>query len=126
MYKTTSNQLYSAFFSASNMQNINNMIRESVSSKTGKHTGDQNQSDLYNFMQSVYSVNSFNYNGDVRNQVNWMNSVVAEKAVRQIISGMMMYSQYQSDIQRLPVPSSLPVSTTQYGKKFGTDTNIGW
>lgn len=126
MYKVSETTLYRAFFNQSNYDRINRMIQKSVYDRTQIRIGPQNQADLYNLMQSVYSVNSINYDGNIENQVEWMNSVVSQKAARQVLSGLMMHRQYQSDISSLPVPTSLPVSTTQYGKKFGTDSRPGW
>lgn len=126
MYKVSETTLYRAFFNLSNYDRINRMIQKSVYDRTQIRIGPQNQADLYNLMQSVYSVNSINYDGNIENQVEWMNSVVSQKAARQVLSGLMMHRQYQSDISSLPVPTSLPVSTTQYGKKFGTDSRPGW
>lgn len=126
MYKVSETSLYRAFFNQSNYDRLNRMIQSDVFNKTNIRIGAQNQSDLYNLMQSVYSVNSVNYDGNLQNQVEWMNSVVVQKAARQVISGLVMHRQYRSDIASLPAPTSLPVSTTQYGKKFGTDSRPGW
>lgn len=126
MYKVSETTLYRAFFTQSNYTRINNLIRDAVYTKARVQIGPQNQADLYNLMQSVYSVNSVHYDGNIQSQVEWMNSIVVQKAVRQILSGLMMQRQYQSDITSLPAPTSLPVSTTQYGKKFGTDSRPGW
>lgn len=124
MYKLERNELHDTFFSSSNMTEILNIIREKVQSKTGKVIANQNRNDLYNLMWSVYSVNSYNYNGDIPRQLLRLNTLVANKATDQIVSGILMYKQYIRDVYTGPVPNNLPVSTTQYGRKFGTDTRI--
>lgn len=124
MYKLEGNSLHDTFFSGENKTRIMNMIKQLVQSKTGKQVGNQNGFDLYNLMWSVYSVNSYNYQGDVGAQVNTLNSIVVNKASDQVISGFLMYQQYIRDIYTDPVPNGLPVSTTQYGRKFGTNTRI--
>lgn len=118
--------LYDSFFNQSNIDRINRMIQDEVRDKTGVRIQPQNQYDLFNLMQSVYSVNNVNHTEGIRGQVDWMNTLVSQKASRQVVSGIMMNQQYQNDIQRLPVPPTLPISTTQYGKKFSTDSRPGW
>lgn len=118
--------LYDAFFSQDNIDRINRMIHDEVLDKSGFRVQPQNQYDLFNLMQSVYSVNNVNPTEALDGQVRWMNTLVSQKATRQIVSGIMMNQQYQRDIRQLPVPPLLPVSTTQYGKKFSTDSRPGW
>lgn len=102
------------------------IIRRIVMNRTGKdiNPNSQNSFDLYNIMWSVYSVNSFNYSGDIDYQIDTMNGIVANKASDQIVSGILMYKQYVQDIYTGPIPNRLPVSTTQYGKKFGVGTRL--
>jgi hypothetical protein len=118
--------LYSAFFNQSNVDKINRNIREIVNEKTGVTINEQNQNDLFNLMQSVYSVNNMSQTESIADQVDWMNSIIIRKAAQQVVSGIMMNVQYQMDIQKLPTPSDLPVNVSQYGKKISTDSIPGW
>jgi len=124
MYKLESNPLHDAFFSNGNYSQIMRIVQNKVYQRTGNQVNSQNMFDLFNLMWSVYSVNSYNYSGDLERQVNTMNDIVANKAADQIVSGMLMYKQYVQDIYTVPIPNRLPVSTTQYGKKFGVGTKI--
>lgn len=124
MYKLEANPLHDAFFSNQNYSRIMRIIQGIVYQRTGNTVDSQNLFDLYNLMWSVYSVNSYNYSGDIDHQISTMNSIVANKASDQVISGMLMYKQYVHDIYTTPIPNRLPVSTTQYGKKFGVDSKI--
>lgn len=126
MYRLESNPLHDAFFSNANYTQLMSIIRRIVMNRTGKdiNPNSQNSFDLYNIMWSVYSVNSFNYSGDIDYQIDTMNGIVANKASDQIVSGILMYKQYVQDIYTGPIPNRLPVSTTQYGKKFGVGTRL--
>ncbi len=126
MYKLESNPLHDTYFSNANYSRVMSLIKDTVRNRTGVlvNPWTQNSFDLYNIMWSVYSVNSFNYSGDIEYQINKMNSIVVNKASDQIVSGMLMYKQYIHDIYTMPIPNRLPTSTTQYGKKFGVNTTI--
>lgn len=126
MYKQESNPLHDTFFSRSNYNDILSSIHSRVLERTGRNVDPRKQSefDLFNIMWSVYSVNSYNYSGDIDRQILKLNSIVVNKVADQVVSGVLMYKQYIHDIYTGPVPNSLPVSTTQYGRKFGTDTRI--
>jgi len=118
--------LYSAFFSQSNVDKINRTVRDIVNERTGVTINTQNQNDLFNLMQSVYSVNNMSQTESIDDQVEWMNSIITRKAAQQVLSGIMMNIQYQMDIQKLPTPSDLPMNVSQYGKKISTDSIPGW
>jgi hypothetical protein len=97
-----------------------------VNERTGVTINTQNQNDLFNLMQSVYSVNNMSQTESIDDQVEWMNSIITRKAAQQVLSGIMMNIQYQMDIQKLPTPSDLPMNVSQYGKKISTDSIPGW
>lgn len=126
MYKLESNPLHDEFFSNENYSRIIQLTRQKVYGRTGNDIdpASQNFFDLYNTMWSVYSVNSYNYSGDIQRQVNTMNSIIVDKISDQIVSGILMYKQYVKDIYTGPIPNRLPVSTTQYGKKIGVGTKL--
>ena len=126
MYKLESNPLHDTYFSTVNYTRILGLIKAKVNSRSGKNIDVTKQSkfDLFNMMWSVYSVNSFNYSGDIEYQINKMNNIVSDKATDQIISGLLMQQQYMNDIYSLPIPNRLPQSSTQYGKKFGINTGL--
>lgn len=124
MYGKTGSPLYQAFFSNSNVDEIQELIQDEVEKITGVSIRKQDHRDLWNVMQSVFSVNSFNPNGNIGNQVQWMNSIVARKCVSQVVTGLQMYKMYINDIS-LPIrPNSLPLYTSSYGSKISVGTKI--
>lgn len=124
MYSKTKNQLYSVFFSRNNMDTIQRYIQDEVEKYTGVRIDNQDSLDLFNLMQSVYSVNSFNPHGDVSKQIDWMNRIVVRKSVSQIVTGMHMYKQYISDISNPIRPSTLPRYTSTYGNKIPVGSKV--
>lgn len=121
MYNQESNQLRSWFFSPANIDRIQNSIQRETRTQTGVTIGRQNDSDLIAIMNSVYSVNSWNPYGEYDNQINFMNSRVTEKALSQVKTGILSYKMYLNDLNSIPVPSDLPVNTSSYGRKIGTN-----
>lgn len=124
MYGKANSPLYNAFFSRDNIDEIQELIQEDVERITGVSIQRQDGRDLWNLMQSVYSVNSFNPQGDIHKQVQWMNSIVVRKCTSQVVTGLQMYKMYINDIS-LPIrPSALPKYTSNYGNKIPVGTKI--
>lgn len=121
MYNQERNQLRSWFFSPANIDRIQSSIHNETKAKTGISIGRQNDSDLIAIMNSVYSVNSWNPYGEYDNQINFMNSRVTEKAVSQVKTGLLSYKMYLNDLNSVPIPADLPVNTSSYGRKIGTN-----
>ncbi len=124
MYSKVQNSLYTQFFSRANMNVIQEDIRANVYDFSGVKISDQDMLDLFNIMQSVYSVNSFNPNGNIASQVDWMNKIVVRKCSSQIITGLHMYKRYISDISNPIRPSNLPRYTSTYGNKIPVISKI--
>lgn len=124
MFKQESSPLYSAFFSEENADRVQLGIQNEVQNSIGVRVDKQNPADLFAIMASVYSVNVMNAYGNVGQQVQNMNRITVSKAAEQVVSGIRSYQMYIKDISSRPVPNSLPVSTSSYGKKLGAQ-NFG-
>lgn len=119
MFKQEGNPLYTAFFSEENADAIQRGIQSEVYKAVGVNVQKQNGADLFALMGSVYSVNTANPYGNIQQQVANMNRITVSKAAAQVVSGIRSYQMYISDISSRPVPNSLPVNTSSYGKKIG-------
>lgn len=124
MYSKAQNTLYTQFFSSSNMNVIQRDIRANVYNFSGVEVSDQDMLDLFNIMQSVYSVNSFNPNGNISSQIDWMNKIVVRKCSSQIITGLHIYKRYIYDISNPIRPSNLPRYTSTYGNKIPVNVKL--
>jgi hypothetical protein len=117
--------LNSLFFSEFNQDVVNRGIREMYFRNYGAKIDYQNKNDVLTLMRSVFIANSANPYGNVKEQVRFMNGRVIEQAVSQIVTGLNQYIGYMRDMRKPVVPPAVPVSTTDYGNKFGKSTKIG-
>ena len=117
--------LNNAFFSAQNMNKIQNSIRSSVKSETGLSIDRQNDDDLATIMRYIYITNSLNPGADVTSQVMLMNQRTKDKAMNQVRTGLAERIGYLRDIVEPIRPNALPVSTTTYGNKIPYNNKIG-
>jgi hypothetical protein len=118
--------LNSLFFSEFNTNLIQRSIRQSFKDKTGISIDYQNSNDLYSIMRVVFINNSGDPNANVQKQVKYMNDIVVKTAIGQVQTGVSQYMGYIHDVESLSVPIDRPTSTTNYGKKFGINNNIGF
>ena len=124
--RQTKNPLGNAFFSAENMNVIQNSIRNTIKSETGLNIDRQNNNDLATIMRYIYITNSFNPGSDISSQVMLMNKRTSEKAVGQVRTGLAERIGYLRDIASPIYPNARPVSTTTYGNKMGYNDKIGF
>ena len=117
--------LNTLFFSEFNQNILQRGIRQAFKNKTGIAIDRQNPDDLYSIMRVVFINNSGDHNSNVQEQVRYMNSIVIKTASSQVQTGVSQLMGYLRDTESNAKPNDLPVSTSNYGKKFGKNDKIG-
>ena len=106
-------KLSNAFFSAENIQIIQNAIKAGVyhRSKSQFVIGNQDEDTLKIIMRSTFLQYSSNNPVNITQQIQSLNNLVVEYAVPQIISEAEGYIKYKKDDSTLPDPHARPKST---------------
>lgn len=104
------NLLSQVFFSAGNMQIIQNGIRAGVYKMSkGQFTVlPQNPETLKIIMRSVYVQYAQHYKTNITKQVEELNAIVLEYAIKDTYNGSVSYMKYCEDISSLNVPFEMP------------------
>jgi len=107
-------QLSNTFFSAANIETIQQGIREGVHnmSKGAYQVGQQDCDTLKIIMRSTFLQYSANSANNIQGQVNALNRLVLDYAVPQVYSGAQSYMKYAHDASTLVTPISHPVATS--------------
>ena len=113
------------FFSTGNMNRVQNTIRQAIKTETGLSIDRQNEDDLATLMRYIYITNSWNPSSQIQEQIVLLNKRSADKALRQVRSGLAERIGYLRDIASPIRPNALPQSTTTYGNKIGFNDKIG-
>ena len=113
---STLNQL---FFSKKNMENIQNAIRYNVYIKSEKKFVIDKQSDveLEIIMRSIYLQHSPNLPNKIKEQIEYLNKLVCDWCVGQIIPEVNQYIGYIKEIEYMPVPIDLPLNLSSKGSR---------
>lgn len=114
------NGLSISFFSANNVQQIQNAIRKSVferSKPKGYVIDDQSVDELKMIMRGIFYQYARNLPYDIQGQVDDLNKRVVEWSVPHILSAVDHYMYYLKDIDTLPVPISHPVHLSRAGTR---------
>jgi hypothetical protein len=113
---TALNQL---FFSEYNMNRIQDLIRYKVYIQSNKEYVIDRQSDteLEIVMRSIYLQHSQNLNCQFKEQVDFLNKLVVDWSVPQIMSEIQLYQRYLKEVNTLPVPIELPVNLSSKGTR---------
>jgi hypothetical protein len=112
-------KLNQLFFSKKNMENIQNMIRYNVYLKSDKKFKIDKQSDveLEIIMRSIYLQHSPNLPYKITEQIQYLNQLVSDWCVEQIIPEVSQYVGYLKEIEYMPVPIDLPVNLSSKGSR---------
>jgi hypothetical protein len=104
------NVLAQVFFSAENIQIIQNGLRAGVYkiSKNKIIISEQNVDSLKIIMQSVYNQYAEHNMDNVKNQVERLNNIVLDKAIPTVYSETVAYQKYLMDQSTLVVPMEYP------------------
>ena len=113
---STLNQL---FFSKKNMEIIQNMIRYNVYEKSEKKFVIDKQSDieLEIIMRSIYLQHSPNLPNKIKEQIQYLNNLVNDWCVEQIIPEVQQYIGYIKEIEFMPMPIDLPLNLSSKGSR---------
>lgn len=108
-----SNTVSKQFFSASNIDLLQEKMIEGVSYKSnGSITiGRQDDDVLKTIMRGIYLQFSKNLAYDIPTQIQELNDHVLEYAVPQLYNEAVSYIKYKRDVSNLAVPLDLPVSS---------------
>jgi hypothetical protein len=116
--RQTETPLSSLFFSDFNLRRLQNNIRSTFKTKTGIAIDYQNKNDVLTLMRMIFINNSYNPYGNLPEQVKLMNSLVVDKAVEQIGTGISEYIGYMKDISTPLIPEARPIQTSYYGEHY--------
>ena len=113
---STLNQL---FFSKKNMEIIQNMIRYNVYEKSEKKYIIDKQSDieLEIIMRSIYLQHSPNLPNKTKEQIAYLNKLVSDWSVEQILPEVNQYFGYMKEIEYMPMPFDLPLNLSSKGSR---------
>jgi len=112
-------KLNQLFFSKQNMENIQNMIRYNVYLKSDKKFLIDKQSDieLEIIMRSIYLQHSPNLPDKTKEQLEYLNKLVSDWCVGQIIPEINQYIGYIKEIEYMPLPIDLPLNLSSKGSR---------
>ena len=113
----TNTPLSNAFFSAKNIEIIQNGIRRGVYDMSNKQYLIDTQSDdtLKIIMRSIYLQNAkHNPYTPVRDQISELNNLVFDYTIPQIYSETQSYLKYLHDVSTLAMPIARPIMTKDY------------
>ena len=110
------NQLY---FSKKNIEIIQNMIRYNVYEKSEKKYVIDKQSDieLEIVMRSIYLQHSPNLPNKIKEQISYLNKLVTDWCVEQILPEVYQYFGYMKEIEYMPIPLELPLNLSSKGSR---------
>ena len=111
--------LSKVFFSADNIDLIQNELKQGVYQKTdNKYVIDrQSDTELLVIMRSIYLQNSKNLPYEIKKQVIKLNQLVLNYCIPNVISGILSYNKYIQDIDNPIVPLELPQNVHSAGTK---------
>jgi len=112
-------KLNQLFFSKKNLDNIQDLIRYTVYMKSDKKYKIDKQSDveLEVIMRSIYLQHSPNLPNKIKEQISYLNKLVSDWCVEQIIPEVQQYVGYIKEIEYMPLPIDLPVNLSSKGSR---------
>ncbi len=114
-----SSKLSHVFFSRQNLDLIQDGIRYKVYIQSNKKYVIDRQSDvnLEIIMRSIYLQHSPNLPNKISEQIKYLNGLVVDWCVEQIIPEVEQYMGYLSEIQYMPMPIDLPRNLSSKGSR---------
>jgi hypothetical protein len=112
-------KLNQLFFSKKNMDIIQNMVRFNVYQKSEKKHIIDKQSDieLEIIMRSIYLQHSPNLPNKITEQIAYLNNLVSDWCVGQILPEISQYFGYIKEIEYMPIPIDLPINLSSKGSR---------
>lgn len=112
--------LAKAFFSRTNVQALQNLIRKQVYDKSGPKKyviDDQSVDELAIIMRTMYLQYAQNLPYNMEGQIDRLNQLVANWSVPHILSTIDHYNYYLNDISHMPVPLARSVHLSSAGTR---------
>tara|TARA_B100001142_G_scaffold221972_1_gene220113 strand:- start:3511 stop:3990 length:480 start_codon:yes stop_codon:yes gene_type:complete len=105
--------LSNTFFSAENVQILQNAIIAGVYKKSNKkyRIGNQDEDVLKTIMRAMYLQFSKNLDYNIKEQIVELNNHVTKYAIPQIYNEVVGYMKYKQDVSKLSTPIDLPISS---------------
>ena len=112
--------LSDAFFSAQNIKIVQNGIRAGVYNKSnGQYIiGEQNYDELKIIMRSIFLQHSKNLAINIREQIETLNQIVLDYAIKQVYGEAEGYMKYKYDASTLVVPLAMPILSYSNDKQL--------
>jgi hypothetical protein len=108
------------FFSSSNVDRIQQLIRKGVYDRSGSKgyvIDNQSADEMKIIMRAIYYQYGRNMTTDILGQVDDLNKKVVDWSVPHILSAVDMYYYYLKDISNLPVPMEQPQHLSRAGTR---------
>ena len=111
--------LSSAFFSAENIQIIQNGIRAGVYEETNKKEiiAEQDCDTIKIIMRDVYIQNAKHLPNNIPQQISELNQLVLNYCIPKIMSELKSYKKYLNDVTTLVKPLARPIDTQTHSKR---------
>ena len=102
------------YFSASNIQILQNGIRAGVYNRSNHQyiIGEQDCDTLKTIMRSIFLQHSINQPHNIADQIAALNNLVLKYCIEQVYGEAQGYMKYIDDVSTLPVPIAHPVMST--------------
>jgi len=112
--------LSNAFFSGQNIQILQNGLRKGVYKLSNDQylVDEQSSDELKIIMRSVFLQNSRNLANNIPQQINVLNNIVLDYAVKQVYSACEGYMKYKRDASTLVVPIDAPILSRTNDKQL--------
>ena len=112
--------LSNAFFSAANIQALQNGIRAGVfNNSNGQYLiGEQNTDVLKIIMRSIFLQHSKNLPSNITQQITVLNNLLLEYSIRQVYREAEGYMKFQHDVSTMHVPIAHPVMSSIKNKQL--------
>ena len=109
----TPNLVSKTFFSAENIEIIQNALKAGVHklSNSRYFIAKQNEDTLKIIMRSIYLQHAVNLSYNITEQISALNKMVSDYCVPQLLGEAEGYIKYKNDVSNLAVPIKRPIST---------------
>ena len=104
------------FFSDSNVEKLQRLMKRNVQKQTGKTIGPQSPEHLVTIMHHVLKEHSVNSNSRASSNVDYLNKKVLEITVPMIVEGISQHEAYIRDASQMHVPMERSVNTSIKGE----------
>ena len=119
-------KLSSAYFSAKNIQIIQNALRAEVFESTKEVISEQSERELLIVMRSIYYQFSTNNDNNVREQIEYLNGIVIKQIVPSIVTAIEFHQYYLDHHLAVPEPMEQPVNNNIRGTYNNTFHDPGF